>query len=248
LKAARWKFHLAVVLLLVALVGGAVFLYGHYYNLAKDIDEQIKKTNYLEAATLVQTAALPVVQQWSQDNGAGSLYLLSYLADLGSDQHLAKLSEVEGDKLSPGDASAACANLEATCTILDSRMKLDSLAEACARASARSARRRCAGKDLAATLVLARALNSLGEIYRAHAKPSLAEQAQCESIELAEAVLARVKILQAEQAALPRGIDGQARNVLSQALKSQMNLFRQLERKEEIEPLALRLKELNGRL
>ncbi|MBX9940131.1 MAG: hypothetical protein K2Y32_12805 [Candidatus Obscuribacterales bacterium] len=248
MKAARWKFHLAVVLLLVALVGGAVFLYGHYYSLAKEIDEQIKKTNYLEAATLVQTAALPVVPQWSRDNGAGSLYLLSYLADLGSDQHLAKVAETEGDRVCPGGASAACANLEATCTILDSRLKLDSLAEACARTSARSARRRCAGKDLEATLVLARALNNLGEIYRAHAKPSLAEQAQSESIELAEAVLARVKILQAEQTSLPRGIDGQARNILSQALQSQMSLFRQLERKEEIEPLTLRLKELNGRL
>lgn len=202
------------------------------------IDGLLKAENFLEAAVCVQTAALPVVLGPHRDGGAADLYLLAYLSERAGDKKLAAESLLRADAELPASALVkATENLESAASMLQYRLHLGCLSEACLRANVQLARRRHEA-SLLGDKILARSLLSLGRDYRVNGKFNLAARAQAEAISLCDKALSDLT-----QSGV---VDSDMEALMKDCLKAQMELFRRFGRLDDCKPLLQRLERLES--
>ena len=227
-----------VSLFLLALIAVAGTFIAMFVRQETKIDSLLKAENFLEAAVCVQTAALPVVLGPHRDGGAADLYLLAYLSERAGDKKLAAESLSRADSELPASALVkATENLEGAASMLQYRLHLGCLSEACLRANVQLARRRH-DANLLGDRILAKSLLSLGRDYRLNGKFNLAARAQAEAISVCDKALRDITQSGVE--------DSDMEALMKDCLKAQLELFRRLGQLDECKPLLQRLERLES--
>lgn len=227
-----------VSLFLLALIAAVGICIAMFVRQETKIDSLLKAENFLEAAVCVQTAALPVVLGPHRDGGAADLYLLAYLSERAGDKKLSAESLSRADAELPVSALVkATENLESAASMLQYRLHLGCLSEACLRADVQLARRRHEASPLG-DKILAKSLLSLGRDYRLNGKFNLAARAQAEAISVCDKALSDIT-----QSGV---VDSDMEVLMKDCLKAQLELFRRLGQFDECKPLLQRLERLES--
>jgi len=231
----RTKIVSGIVLALIVAAGSCIAL---FVRQEMKIDGLLRAEKFLEAAVCVQTAALPVVLGPHRDGGAADLYLLAYLSERAGDKKLAAESLLRADAELPTSAVVkATENLESAASMLQYRLHLGYLSEACLRAGVQLARRRQEAGPTGRRL-LAKSLLALGRDYRLNGKFNLAARAQAEAISVCEQALGE------REAA--REVDREMEALLKDCLSAQLELFRRFGQLDDCKPLLQRLERLES--